>query len=277
MPWLELLLIPLGFAVGAYGAIVGAGGGFLLVPALLLVYPDDTQKEITAMSLAVVLANSLSGSLAYARRRLIDYRTGLTFATAMVPASFAGAYAVRFLPRSAFDVTFGLLLVALAVYVAFAMSRGASTVRAPLRRGRSIATRTMTREDGVTSRYAYDVRHGLGLSAVTAFAGALFGVGGGIVQVPFMVTVLRIPLDVAIATSQFMLIFVATAGTSTHALAGDFAQRELIRSVLLAVGAIAGAQVGASISRSWGGTLVGRLLSTGLIVVGARLVLAPVL
>ncbi len=101
MSWLDLLLIPLGFGIGAYGTMVGAGGGFVLVPALLLIFPEESQKTITAMSLLVVLANALSGTVAYARRKLIDYRTGLMFASVAVPASFAGAFAVRYMPRSA--------------------------------------------------------------------------------------------------------------------------------------------------------------------------------
>ena len=35
-------LSALGFAVGTYGTLIGAGGGFVLVPALLLLYPDES-------------------------------------------------------------------------------------------------------------------------------------------------------------------------------------------------------------------------------------------
>ena len=80
MSWLELLLILLGFAVGAYGTVVGAGGGFVLVPILLLVYPDESPATITSISLAVVFFNALSGSLAYARLHRIDYVAGMPFA-----------------------------------------------------------------------------------------------------------------------------------------------------------------------------------------------------
>ena len=78
----ELLLIPLGFAVGAYGTLVGAGGGFVLVPALLLIYPDQPPSSVTSISLAVVFVNASSGSAAYARLKRIDYFTGLMFAAA---------------------------------------------------------------------------------------------------------------------------------------------------------------------------------------------------
>ena len=139
MSWADLLLVLLGFAVGAYGTIVGAGGGFLLVPALLILYPGYSQQEITSISLFVVLATAVSGSIAYARRRLIDYRTALIFAAVSIPAGFAGAFAVRLLPRSAFDVTFGVLLIVLATYLSLTLARGERpAVREPVAPGRFI-------------------------------------------------------------------------------------------------------------------------------------------
>jgi uncharacterized membrane protein YfcA len=45
------LLIVLGAAVGLFGTLVGAGGGFILTPILLLVYPSDNPSTITAISL----------------------------------------------------------------------------------------------------------------------------------------------------------------------------------------------------------------------------------
>ncbi len=255
--------------------MVGAGGGFVLVPALLLIFPDDSQKTVTSISLIVVLMTALSGSVAYARRRLIDYRTGLMFALVAVPASFAGAFAVRYVPRSSVDVMFGVLLVGIAGTVAVGLARGGQSIREPLRGGRTIMTRVVDRGDGVVSRYSYDVRPGLGLSAGTGFIATLFGVGGGIIQVPMMATLLRIPFDIAVATSQFMLIFMASAGTIIHATNGDLMGTELARAGLLGVGAIAGAQAGAMLNRILSSEVVTRLLALGLILIGGRLLLAP--
>ena len=272
----ELLLIPLGFAIGAYGTMIGAGGGFVLVPALLFLYPDDSQRQITSISLAVILATSISGSAAYAYRRLIDYRTGLLLVSAMVPASLAGAYAVRLLPRSAFDVAFGLLLILLAVVGLVGVLEGVRTFREPVAPRRMVIARTIDRGGGITSKYSYDIRQGLGMSGVTGFVATLFGVGGGVIQVPLMATVLRIPLDVSVATSQFMLIFMATTGTSIHAIAGDFGLTQLTRAGLLGLGAIVGAQVGAATAQRLTDRIISRLLSAGLVAIGGGLILASV-
>ena len=67
-----LLLVLLGFAVGAFGTLVGAGGGFILAPVLLILYPHDSAQTLSSISIAVVFFNALSGSVAYARQRRID-------------------------------------------------------------------------------------------------------------------------------------------------------------------------------------------------------------
>src|SRR5262245_56529754 len=126
-----LWLLLIGFAVGAYGTLIGAGGGFILVPVLLFLYPEEPPARITAISLAVVFFNALSGSFAYARARRIDYRTGLTFAAVTIPGAIVGAIVNGFLPRGLFDVVFGLVLVGLALLVIFRPVPGGGRVDTP--------------------------------------------------------------------------------------------------------------------------------------------------
>jgi hypothetical protein len=80
-----LALMALGFCVGAYGTLIGAGGGFVLMPLLLILYPKENPEILTSISLAVVFFNALSGSEAYGLMKRIDYRSGLMFAAATVP------------------------------------------------------------------------------------------------------------------------------------------------------------------------------------------------
>src|SRR5262249_29156310 len=75
----------LGFAVGVIGTLVGAGGGFLLAPVLLIVYPHDSPQTLTSISLAAVWANSTSGTIAYLRQHRVDIESGLVFGVATLP------------------------------------------------------------------------------------------------------------------------------------------------------------------------------------------------
>src|ERR1044071_9111133 len=116
MPLQLLWLIPLGLLIGAFGTLIGAGGGFILVPILLLIYPDEKTELITAISLAVVFFNATSGSVAYARMKRVDYKSGLVFAIATVPGAILGAISTTYLPRGVFDVIFGVLMIVAGVY-----------------------------------------------------------------------------------------------------------------------------------------------------------------
>src|SRR5262245_66614197 len=101
-----------GFIFGTVGTLIGAGGGFLLVPILLLLDPQMPPQVVTGISLAVVFFNAASGSLAYARMGRIDYKGGIAFAIAALPGAVAGAYVTSHIPRRVFDGIFGCLMVA---------------------------------------------------------------------------------------------------------------------------------------------------------------------
>ena len=88
-------LVLLGLLVGAYGTMIGAGGGFILVPVLLLLYPDDSPELVTSISLGAVFFNAVSGSFAYIRQRRVDFLAGNAFAAATIPGAIAGAAAAR--------------------------------------------------------------------------------------------------------------------------------------------------------------------------------------
>ena len=73
--------VALGFLIGAFGTLVGAGGGFLLVPLLVLGY-GFAPADAVGTSLSLVFLNALSGSVAYLRQRRVDLSLGWKFAAA---------------------------------------------------------------------------------------------------------------------------------------------------------------------------------------------------
>ena len=101
----------LGVAVGTIGTLIGAGGGFVLIPILLFIHPHEPAANLTALSLAVVFANSLSGSSAYARMGRVDWRSALLFSLAGLPGSLVGAWLTNFIERRFFDPLLGATLI----------------------------------------------------------------------------------------------------------------------------------------------------------------------
>jgi uncharacterized protein len=262
----------LGFAVGIFGTLVGAGGGFILTPVLLLLYPHTTPALITAISLVAVFFNAGSGSLAYARLRRIDYRSGVVFAACTLPGSVVGVLLADQVSRPTFDVIMGVALVALAAWLA----RGREEPHGH-EHGRG-AARTLMDRDGKVYRYRANVRFGAVLSVFVGFISSFLGIGGGVVHVPLLVAVLGFPTHVATATSHFVLAIMALAATITHVLAGTFHHGAgLRRAAALSVGVVFGAQLGARASQRLSGRVIQRLLGVGLLLLGLRLVLSVVL
>lgn len=256
----------LGFAVGVVGTLVGAGGGFILTPVLLLAYPRDKPDLITAISLLVVFFNALSGSLAYSRQERIDYRSGLQFAAAALPGSVAGALVVGLVPTHPFDVIMGVILAALALLVL----QGGTPSLTP-RAMQSATPRSLTDADGVTYDYAVPVKRGILYSTAVGFVSSFLGIGGGVIHVPLMVTQLGFPVHIATATSHFVLTFMAFTGSATHAISGTFAGGVgLRRAAALSVGVIGGAQLGAKLSQRFSGALIRRVLGLGLLAIAIR-------
>lgn len=271
---LELIgLALLGIVIGAYGTVIGAGGGFILVPVLLLLYPGYEPEDITSISLFVVCVNAVSGSIAYWRQRRVDLLTGVIFAACAAPGVFAGAVVVHYLPERLFTAVFGVMLIVLA---AASSRRQVQAIREPLR-GRGVLVRRVSDTEGRTYVYAYRVWQAAGMSLGIGFVSSLFGIGGGVMQVPVMTFLLHIPLQFATATSLFSLSFMSGGATALHLVTGTLAGDVLTRSVALAAGTVPGAQLGAVAARRIHGRHILLALASTIALLGVRLLLRAAL
>ena len=263
----QLWFIPIGFAVGAYGTLIGAGGGFVLMPVLLLLYPRQSPELLSSISLAVVFLNALSGSAAYAYQRRIDYRSGVMFSVAAVPGAILGALTSPFIPRRIFDLVFGIVLIAGSVALAVRPQRRETQIKIE---GIGIVVRRIMDRNGVVSTYVFPPLPGILLSLFVGYLSSLLGIGGGIIHVPILANLLHFPVHIATATSHFVLAVTALAGTITHVAAGVFAQG-LNRVLLLGIGVVGGAQLGAYLSPRIHGKWIMRGLALALGIVGVRI------
>jgi len=267
--------VPIGFLVGTYGTIIGAGGGFIIVPLLVFLFPADGPSMITAASLAVIFVNATSGTIAYAVQKRISYKTGVLFAAATIPGALLGSWLTHFIPRRLFGVLFGGLLVLVATFLA--ISRGirgrasrSAPVQAAARPGRVIDT--VVDREGHSYALSYNVGAGIALSLLIGCFSSLVGIGGGLIHVPVLTYLFGFPLHVATATSHFILIFTSLAGVVEHIL--DHAwPTHLARDACLAAGVVGGAQLGAFLSRKISAPWIVLGLALALGVVGVRLVL----
>lgn len=262
-----LWLIPLGFIIGAYGTLIGAGGGFVLVPALLLLYPEESPEIITSISLAVVFFNALSGSWAYARMKRIDYKSGLLFAIATIPGAILGAFSTPHVPRRAFDAVLGILMIAASVFLL--LYRGNKKIKKESQEGPRFV-RNLVDKDGIAYSYSYNLKVGVGLSTLIGYLSSLLGIGGGIIHVPVLARLLNFPVHIATATSHLVLAIMALTGTIVHILTGTFSHG-IRRTIALAIGVFIGAQIGALLSNRVHGRWIIQGLAIALGFVGMRI------
>lgn len=256
-----------GLGIGILGTLIGAGGGFLIVPLLVLLEPSWSTDQVTAFSLAVVAANATMGALSYWWQGRVDPFTFPLYTLAAVPGSILGAYASAYIPRHIFDPVFGVLLILIGGWLFW--KPGSSETGAYT----GYHERKLVDRSGARYAWSFDPRIGFAGSVLVGFASSVFGIGGGIIHVPLLSTVLGFPAHVATATSHAVLAVTAGIATIVHIVHGDF--RATWPFVLAAsAGAVVGAPVGARLSRYVRGAVILRILATALAFVGVRLLFA---
>jgi uncharacterized membrane protein YfcA len=263
-------MILLGVAVGLYGTLIGAGGGFVLMPILLLLHPKISPEHLTAISLAVVFFNALAGSESYAMMKRIDYKSGLMFAAATVPGAIIGALSTSYVPRHLFNGIFGVLLMAGSAFLFWRPAVKHHLEKPHLQHLHLY--RHPVAADGKEYDYNFNPLIGLGISLVVGYASSFLGIGGGIIHVPALIYFLDFPVHIATATSHFILVIMALTGTLVHIWTGAFSMG--VRYTLcLSIGVLLGAPVGAYLSSRVHGTWIIRSLAIALGLVGIRILI----
>lgn len=262
---IHLLNLAIGIFIGCYGTLVGAGGGFLLVPYFLLFLKMPHEMAV-GTSLAIVSANAMSGALGYVFRRIIDYRAGVVFAISTVPGAVLGAYLIQYVSGPIFMRGFGVFLLGMSAYLFFRKPRKEG--HGEVHRGRFYAQRRLVTDQGVEC-YSYNELIGATSSVFVGMFSSLLGIGGGVIHVPLMTEVLRFPVHVAVATSHFILAWTALAGAISHGVEGHL-RLEVIATA--GFGAILGAQLGVRLSHKLKGSALIRYLSAGMLLVALRLI-----
>ena len=263
----SLWLLLLGLGAGAYSVLVGTGGGVILVPTLLIFF--DMELEMApGTSLALVAINSVSAAAVYYRSGLVDLRSGLLFASAAVPGAVVAPFAVESVGGGTFKVLFGLVLLGLGIHMLFRL-RFPSPPEVGSPDSASTASRSITTPKGQSFQYQFNEAMAVGVNFVLGFVSSFFGVGGGFLRTPLLVTAFGFPVRVAVATSLFAMAIYTTIGSAVHASLGNVDWYPTF--VLVGVGLFIGSQLSARLSQRFRGVWIVRLLVLLLLAFGARL------
>ncbi|MDP6606156.1 MAG: sulfite exporter TauE/SafE family protein [Dehalococcoidia bacterium] len=262
-PFEAVALVFSGIAIGTYATAVGAGGGFLLAPLLLLRYEDATPSAIATASLAVVVLNSGVSAVTAARARQVDLRLAAVLVAAVLPAGIGGALVTSMLPRAVFALLFAALLAGAGAYLAW---RPAQMIVTPISRGWQ---REFIDGAGDTFRYRVPIARGMVATAGSAAFAALAGIGGGLIYTPLTTRFMHVPYALAVPISQTVNAAMAVAVVTFHIIAGH-AGDPMRDAPALALGVVVSVPLGRRLNRRLGEGNLMRLLAVGLLLVSIR-------
>ncbi|MDH4100199.1 MAG: sulfite exporter TauE/SafE family protein [Nitrospirota bacterium] len=258
-----LLLIIIGSGVGILGTLIGVGGGFIVVPILLIFYGFTPQHAI-GTSMVVVFLNALSGTFSYMVQKRIDYEIGIKFSVAAVPGVLIGAEVSQ-----AFNLaTFSTLFAALLSLIAYRLFSGKEVVLMRIN-GRFLPQERRFQDClGQTHAYAPDFPIGLSVSFFVGVISGLFGIGGGIIHVPLLYSTLGVPVHIATATSHFILAITSFFGVIMFL---GLQSIDIDYAVLLGIGSVMGAYIGARLSLHAHPNLIKKVISFCLLLFAIKL------
>lgn len=248
-----ILFLLLGLGIGTLGTIVGAGGGIILIPTLMFLYPEMAPAKITSISLFAIACNATSGSIGYLARKKVHLGSALLFTLGSIPGAWIGATLSSHVERQHFNFLFAALMGAFGLFLFFKKNN--------------------PRHDAANQVLNLQKKQlvvGFLISFLVGILASFLGIGGGIVHVPLLSEVLGFPVHLATGTSHFILGLTAITGSIVHYVRGELTFQEPFLPPLI-LGIIVGAQVGAALSKHVKGTVILRILGGLLILVALRI------
>jgi len=251
-PVSSLLMLLTGAIAGFIGALLGIGGGVIIIPCLTMFFGFDI-KEAIAVSIVSVVATSTAGASRYVEQRITNVRLGMFLETATTAGAVSGALLAVKTPSSFLYILMGLLLIYLSASQIITRKSEEKKLRNDLfkaeegRTSRRLKLSASYPDAAEGKEVSYTVtRTGPGLIAsyLAGVISAMLGVGGGIIKVPIMNQLMNVPIKAAVATSKFMIGVTASTGALLY-LAYGLVKMEAVAPV--AIGTMLGATAGTSV------------------------------
>lgn len=220
-----VILLAIGVFSGGFGALLGLGGGFILIPALTIILGLPMHEAI-GISLISVIATSTGAASVYVKEGKADTRLGMVLELSTTLGAIAGALVAGMVSGSLLRILFGLLLL----YNAVSMIRHKDTAA----------------ESDASMQGFQRLPAGLAASGVAGVLSGLLGIGGGLIKIPSMYILMGVPLKTAVATSNFMIGVTASASGFIYFFRGMI---DPVAAAPAALGVFLGARLGTRLNK----------------------------
>jgi uncharacterized protein len=240
----ETFIISLG--AGAFGALLGLGGGVILVPLLTLWLGVDIHYAIGA-SIVAVIATSSGAAATYLRDGIANIRIAMFLEIGTTLGAVFGAFIAGYVGGPLLFIIFAVMLgySALAMFRARNSELPEGVAMGPI--AQFLHLNSEYHDSALNQIVQYNVRgarYGLPLMFVAGAVSGLLGIGSGVLKVPAMDMAMKLPMKVSTATSNFMIGVTAAASAGVYFLRGDiipFIAAPVMMGVLL--GALMGTRL----------------------------------
>lgn len=265
-----MICLFIGILAAFFGGLVGMGGGIILIPALLFLHQFSdafawaTPQVIVGISLITMVFTALSSVKAYAKQQRIDYQTGFLLLLGSVPGAILGAWLNKFFNSDQFSLYFGSLIIIVSM-LSFIKKKQRVQSDLPMNHHKL----RVFQVDGKTYKYHVYPFPAFIISLIVGLLSGLFGIGGGSITVPALMLIFGMPIQIAVATSMFIIVFISLISTGTHIYLGNIVWQY---AYLFMIGAWIGGTIGASVNRTLKGNTLEWILRAVLIIVGIRLI-----
>lgn len=242
-PRAAVLIFLVSVAAGLLGSLLGLGGGIIIIPALTLLFGVDIRHAAGATAVSVI-ATSCGAAAAYLRDRLTNIRIGMFLEVATTTGALTGAY-------------LGGVVSPRFLYIIFAVMMGYSALEIFKRRNvdvpsdvrpHPLAARLRLEGSYYDQALGRDVEYraagvlgGFGMMYLAGVVSGLLGLGSGVLKVAAMDMMMRLPMKVSSATSNFMIGVTAAATAGVYFSRGDI---DPALAAPVALGVLAGALAG---------------------------------
>ena len=275
-----LVIVGLGLFVGLLSGMFGVGGGFLTTPLLIIYGIPPTVAA--ASSASQVTGASVSGVFAHLQRRGVDFKMGGLMVAGGFAGSFVGAWIFKLLQATGqIDTVIAVIYVVMLGWIGTTMARESITyilatragVLPPARKRRhhplvaALPFRTRFYRSGLYISPLAPLLLGFGVGILTI----LLGVGGGFILVPAMIYLLGMATQVVVGTSLFQTLFVTAWATMVHATTTKAV--DIVLAVLLLLGSVTGAQLGARFASKVKPEYLRFALALMVLLIGLRIVM----
>jgi uncharacterized membrane protein YfcA len=235
-----LLMLLGGIAAGAFGSILGLGGGLLIVPLLTLGFGLPL-REAVGVSLVCVIVTSSASAGVYLQRRQANLRLGMLLELFTATGAIAGGAIAFLIDERLLAGLFAVLLVYVAATMLVGLRRRTppmpATDEMPPGPAESVPAALPAVDDYRRERLPAAAVGSVGAGV----ASALLGIGGGLIKVPVMHLVLGVPLRIATATSNLMIGITASASAIVYLVRGGI---DAYVTGPTAIGVFVGATIG---------------------------------